>query len=149
MNFINCDKEYITSRYEFLRDHMKGIPRLNIFRIDDWAEPWGFGRQFKYEVNKIYKEATKIIFDEEVNSISDNELTELIIITLKTDTEVGIVWISEDNSIFKEHMEDLFNAEIISKKSLVSIPASPTPKKLDNLVINRMKLFKNELPTLQ
>lgn len=142
MNFINCDKEYITARYEFLRDHMKGAPRLNIFRIDSWAEPWGFGRQFKSEVDKIYKEAVKIIFEDETNSISDDEFSDIIIIALKTDTEIGIVWISEDDSIFREHMEDLFNAEVINKKSPVNIPSSPTPKKPDNLVINKMNLFK-------
>lgn len=143
MNFINCDKEYITTRYEYLRDHMKGTPRLSIFKIDSWAEPWGFGRQFKSEVNKIYKEATKIIFDEEIDSVSDDEYSDFIIITLKTDTEMGIVWISEDEGIFHEHIEDLFNAEVINKKSPVNIPASPTPKKPDNLVINKMHLFKN------
>lgn len=143
MNFINCDKEYITARYEYLRDHMKGVPRLYIFGICDWAEPWGFGRQFKSEVNKIYKEAAKIILDEEPESISDDEYSDFYIITLKTDTEMGIVWISGDMSDFYECVEDLFNAEVISKKSPVNIPASPTPKKPDNLVINRMHLFKN------
>lgn len=142
MNFINCDKEYITARYEYLRDHMKGVPRLNVFRIDSWAEPWGFGRQFKSEVNKIYKEANKAIFDCEADSISDDEYSDFIITVLKTDTEMGIVWISEDDSIFREDMEDLFNAEVISKKSPVNIPASPTPKKPDNLVINKLNLFK-------
>ena len=143
MNFVNCDKEYITARYEYLRDHMKGVPRLSIFRIDCWAEPWGFGRQFKSEVNKIYKEATKIIFDEEADSISDDEYSDFIIVALKTDTEMGIIWISEDEGMFHEHMEDLFNAEIINKKSPIAIPSSPTPKKPDNLVINKMHIFKN------
>jgi len=141
MNFINCDKEYITSRYEYLRDHMKGMPRLSIFKIDSWAEPWGFGRQFKSEVNKIYKEANKVIFDEEPDSISDDEYSEFIIITLRTDTEIGIIWISEED-MFTEVIEDLFNAEVINKKSPVSIPASPTLKKPDNLVINKLNLFK-------
>lgn len=143
MNFINCDKEYLTARYEYLRDHMKGAPRLTIFDVSNWDEPWGFGRQFKSEVNKIYKEASKIIFDEDPDSISDDELSDSVIIALKTDTEIGIVWISEDYSILKEHMEDLFNAEVINKRSPVAIPASPTPKKPDNLVINKMHLFKN------
>lgn len=143
MNFINCDKEYITARYEYLRDHMKGVPRLITFCIDSWDKPWSFGRQYKSEVNKIYKEAVKVIFDDDVNSISDDECTSYIIIALKTDTEIGIVWISEEECIFKEQMEDLFNAEVINKKSSINIPASPTPKKPDNLVINKMHLFKN------
>lgn len=142
MNFINCDKAYITARYEYLKDHMKGIPRLSIFRIDSWAEPWGFGRQFKSEVNKIYREANKAIFDEEANSISDDEYSDFIIITLKTDTEVGIVWITENESLLIEAMENLFNAEVINKKSLVTVPASPAVKKPDNLVINKLHLFK-------
>lgn len=140
MNFINCDKEYITARYEYLRNNTKGVPRLITFKVDSWAEPWGFGRQFKSEVNKIYREATRIIFDEESDSISDDEYSDFIIIALKTDTEIGIVWISEDDYIFREHMEDLFNAEVINKKSPVAIP---TPKKPDNLVINKMHIFKN------
>lgn len=143
MNFINCDKEYITVRYEYLRDHMKGAPRLTSFRVDEWAEPWGFGRQFKSEVNKIYKEANKIIFDDVPDSISDDEYSGFIIIALRTDTEIGIVWISEDEVMFREEIGDLFNAEILSKRSPVSIPSSPTPKKPDNLVINKMHLFKN------
>lgn len=143
MNFINCDKEYITARYEYLRDHMKGVPRLTIFGISSWAEPWCFGRQFKSEVNKIYKEASKIIFEGEPNSISDDEYLDSIIIALKTDTEIGIVWIAEYTLTFLENIEDLFNAEVINKKSPINIPASPTPKKPDNLVINRMHLFKN------
>ena len=138
MNFINCDKEYITSRYEYLRDHMKGVPRLTTFEIRDWAEPWGFGRQFKSEVDRIYKEACKIIFDEDPNSILDEMCSDAIIIALNTDTETGIVWISEDDCIFREHMEDLFNAEVINKKSSVA-----TPKKSDNLIINKMHIFKN------
>lgn len=142
MNFINCDKEYITTRYEYLRDHMKGIPRLSIFRIDSWAEPWGFGRQFKSEVNKVYKEAIKIIFDEESDSISDDEYSDFIVMALKSDTEMGIIWISEDEGMLHEHMEDLFNVEVINKKSPVAIPSSPTPKKPDNLVINKLNLFK-------
>lgn len=143
MNFINCDKEYITARYEYLRDHMKGVPRLAIFAISSWAEPWGFGREFKSEVNKIYIEASKIIFEEEPDSISDDMYSDFTIIALKTDTEIGIVWIAEDIPTFYEEMEDLFNAEVIIKKSPVNIPTSPTPKKPDNLVINKMNIFKN------
>ena len=143
MNFINCDKEYITARYEYLRDHMKGVPRLSIFDISNWAEPWGFGRINKAEVNKIYREAFKTIYeDDPPNSISDDINSGFIIIALKTDTETGIVWISEDEELLRENMEDLFNAEVINKKSSINIPASPTPKKPDNLVINRMNLFK-------
>lgn len=141
MNFINCDKEYLTSRYKYLRDHMKGAPRLSVFDISNWAEPWGFGRQFKSEVNKIYREAFRVIFDDiSSDSISDDVNSGFIIITLKTDTEIGIVWISEDEGLFRENMEDLFNAEVINKKSLVNIPS---PNKPDNLVINKMHIFKN------
>ena len=120
---------------------MKGAPRLSVFDISNWAEPWGFGRQFKSEVNKIYREAFKVIFDDiPSDSISDDVNSGFIIITLKTDTEIGIVWISEDEGLFRENMEDLFNAEVINKKSPVNIP---TPKKPDNLVINKMHIFKN------
>ena len=141
MNFINCDKEYVTARYEYLRDHMKGVPRLSVFDISSWAEPWGFGRQFKSEVDELYKKAFKAIFDDiPSDSIVDDTNCGFIIITLKTDTEVGIVWISDEEELFREVIEDLFNAEVLSKKSLVNIPS---PKKPDNLVINKMHLFKN------
>lgn len=142
MNFINCDKEYITARYEYLRDHMKGVLRLSIFDISSWDEPWGFGRENKAEANILYREAFKAIFDDNPSdSISDDVRSGFIIIALKTDKEIGIVWISEDEELFRENMEDLFNAEVINKKSPVAIPSSS--KKPDNLVINKMHIFKN------
>ncbi len=141
MNCISCDKEYITARYEYLRDHMKGVSKLCIFEISSWAEPWGFGRQFKSEASKIYKEASEIIFGEAPDSISDDEYSGFIVTVLKTDTEMGIVWISEDTLCLYEHMEDLFNAEVINKKTPVNIPSVTSPKKPDNLVINRMHIF--------
>lgn len=144
MNFINCDKGYITARYEYLRDHMKGVPKLSTFNIGSWAEPWGFGRENKFKVDILYREAFKAIFDDIPSDSITNDINSGFIITvLRTDTEIGIVWISEDEELFRENMEDLFNAEVINKRSPVSIPASPTPKKPDNLVINRMHLFKN------
>jgi len=141
MNFIKCDKEYITARYEYLRDHIKGVPRLTSFKVNDWAQPWAFGIDYKAGASVIYKEAIDVIFEEDVESISDDECTDYIIIALKSDNEIGIVWISEDDYIFMEHMEDLFNAEVINKKTPVSIPSVASPKKPDNLVINRMNLF--------
>jgi len=144
MNFINCDKEYLTARYEYIRNSIRGVPRLSIFNISSWAEPWGFGRENKFKVDILYREAFKAIFDDiPSDSISDDLLSGFIITVLRTDTEIGIVWISEDEELFRENMEDLFNAEVINKKSLVDIPSSPTPKKPDNLIINKMHLFKN------
>ena len=143
MNFIKCDKEYITARYEYLRDHMKGVPRLTTFTVGNWDEPWGFGKEYKTEASVIYKEAINKIFEEDVESISDDEYTDYILIVLKSDNEFGIVWVSEDEDIFKENMEDLFNAEVINKKTPANIPAVASPNKPDNLVINKMHLFKN------
>lgn len=141
MNLISCNEEYLTARYEYIRNNMKGVPRLSIFDISNWAEPWGFGRDNKAEANILYREAFKAIFDENPSdSISNDINTGFIIIALKTDKEIGIVWISEDEELFRENMEDLFNAEVINKKSPVNIP---TPKKPDNLVINKMHIFKN------
>ena len=141
MNLISCNEEYLTARYEYIRNNMKGVPRLSIFDISNWAEPWGFGRDNKAEANILYREAFKAIFDENPSdSISNDINTGFIIIVLKTDKEIGIVWISEDEELFRENMEDLFNAEVINKKSPVAIP---TPKKPDNLVINKMHIFKN------
>lgn len=144
MNFINCDKELPTDRYKYLVDHMKGNPQLCIFRICDWDQPWAFGRENKTEASKIYKEAINAIFDDEVDNIVDDEYSENIIITLRTSSgETGIVWVSEDESVFKENMEDLFNALIIPKSSKPSnLGTAPTVKKPDNLVINRLNLFK-------
>lgn len=142
MNLISCNEEYLTARYEYIRNNMKGVPRLSIFDISNWAEPWGFGRDNKAEANILYREAFKAIFDENPSdSISNDINTGFIIIVLKTDKEIGIVWISEDEELFRENMEDLFNAEVINKKSPVAIPSST--KKPDNLVINKMHIFKN------
>ena len=105
MNFINCSEEFITARYEYLKNHMKDGSRIQIFNIGSWAKPWGFGRENKAEASKIYREAVKVIFDDEVNYISDDEYSDYIITTLSNEDEVGIVWISEDLSMFMENME--------------------------------------------
>ena len=144
MNFINCDKELLTDRYKYLIDHMKGNPQLRVFRITDWGEPWGFGRENKAETNKLYREAIKSIFDDEVDNITDDEYCDYIIMALKTSNgEVGILWISEEDCMFRENIEDLFNALIIPKPSKpVNLGTAPTVKKPDNLVINKLNLFK-------
>ena len=141
MNLINCDKEYLTARYEYIRNSIKGVPKLSIFNICSWAEPWGFGRENKFKVDILYREAFKAIFDDIPSDSITNDINSGFIITvLRTDTEIGIVWISEDEELFRENMEDLFNAEVINKKSPSNIPSL---KKPDNLVINRMHIFKN------
>lgn len=143
MNFINCDKEYITARYEYLKNHMKSGSRIRIFYISSWAEPWGFGRENKAEVSRIYKEAVKSIFDETVNSILDDEHSDYMITVLYNQDEMGIVWISEDPSMFMESVEDLFNTEIAKEPNRpVNLGSSPNVKKPDNLVINKLNLFK-------
>jgi len=139
MNFISCDAEYLTARYEYIRNNIKGVPRLSIFDISSWDEPWGFGRENKSKATIIYREAFKAIFDDTPSdSISDDVHSGFTITVLKTDTEIGIVWISEDEEVFRENIEDLFNAEIINKKSPVNTSKNP-----DNLVVNKMNLFKN------
>lgn len=143
MNFINCSEEFITARYEYLKNHMKDGSKIRIFSIGSWAEPWGFGRENKAEVSKIYKEAIKAIFDDEVTYISDDEYCDYIITVLSNKDEVGIVWISEEPSTFMENMEDLFNAEITNKSTRpVNLGSAPKVKKPDNLVINKLNLFK-------
>lgn len=144
MNFISCDKELLTDRYKYLVDHMKGNPRLRIFGICDWAEPWGFGRENRAEASKIYKEAINAIFDDKTTGIADDEYCDYIITTLITSNgEIGILWISEEYGIFRENMEDLFNALILPKSSKpINLGTAPSVKKPDNLVINRLNLFK-------
>ena len=146
MKFISCKEEYLTSRYRYLVDNMKGGARLHIFKIRDWDEPYNFGRENKGEATKIYDEAMRCIFEEEVDDIADDEYCDYIIMALKTSNgEVGILWISEDEYIFLEHVEDLFNALVNSTpiKKPVELESVPSIKKPDNLVINKMHLFKN------
>ena len=143
MNFINCSEELLTARYEYLKNHMKSGSKIRIFNISSWAEPWGFGRENKAEVSKIYKEAVECIFDDDVDYITDDECSDYIITVLSNKDEVGIVWISEDPSMFMESMEDLFNIELASAPNRpVNLGSSPNVKKPDNLVINRLNLFK-------
>lgn len=139
---VSCKEELITERYEFLRKNMAPDAHFTIFNISNWMEPWGFGRENKVAATKIYNEALEAIGEDPVSSISDDEYAEYIIIALKSQNEIGIVVIAEDSSTFNDYAEDLLNYISLRKAPVVSSPKIPEPKKPDNLVINKLNLFK-------
>jgi len=139
---VSCKEELITERYNDLRSRMAPDAHFAIFNISSWMEPWGFGREHKGIATKIYNEALEALGWDTVTSISDDEYADYIIIALKSQNEIGIVYIAEDNSILKEYTEDLLNYISVRKVPVVYVPKIPEPKKPDNLVINKLNLFK-------
>ena len=139
---VSCKEELITDRYNDLRSKMAPDAHFVIFNIASWMEPWGFGRENKGPATKIYNEALEAIGWDTVCSISDDEYAEYIVIALKSQNEIGIVYIAEDSSMLYEYAEDLLNYISVRKTPVVSTPKIPEPKKPDNLVINKLNLFK-------
>lgn len=155
MEGISCSEELITERYDYLKKHMTPDSHLSIFNIGSWGEPWGFGRENAATANKLYKEAMASLgyvnLEAECDTLSGDEYADYVFITLKSKDQLGIVYIVDGYSELPEYIEDLFNhvaAQVPRNRVPVDIKPAPEPKKPDNLVINRMKLFKNELPTL-
>lgn len=141
---VSCKKELITERYEDLIRKMSSDAHFCIFNISNWADPWCFGRENKGVANKIYKEALEAT-GWDASNISDDINAGYIIIALKSQNEIGIVYITEDDNICHEYLEDLLNYMKVSKEYTVQeIPKQriPEPKKPDNLVINKLNLFK-------
>lgn len=141
---VSCKEELITERYEDLMRKMSSDAHFYIFNISCWAEPWGFGRENKGIVNRIYKEALEAI-GWDASNISDDTNAGYIIIALKSQNEIGIVYIAEDDNLCYEYLEDLLNYIKVSKEYVVrEAPKQriPEPKKPDNLVINKLNLFK-------
>lgn len=141
---ILCKKKLITERYEDLIRKMSSDAHFCIFGISSWAEPWGFGRENKGIANRIYKEALEAI-GWDTNNISDDVDAGYIIISLKSQNEIGIVYIAEDDNMCREYLEDLLNYIKVSKEYVVQEAPKqriPEPKKPDNLVINKLNLFK-------
>lgn len=139
---VSCKEELITDRYNDLRSKMAPDAHFAIFNVASWMEPWGFGRDNKGAATKIYNEALEAVGMDTVISISDDEYADYTIIALKSQNEIGIVYIVEDNSILNEYVEDLLNYMSVRKAPVVSVPKIPEPKKPDNLVINKLNLFK-------
>ena len=141
---VSCKKELITERYEDLIKKMSSGAHFYIFNIKDWADPWNFGRENKGIANRIYKEVLDVMGWDE-SSISDDTDAGLIIIALKSLNEIGIVYIAEDDNMCHEYLEGLLNYIKVSKEYTVQETPKqriPEPKKPDNLVINKLNLFK-------
>lgn len=138
---VSCKEELITERYEFLRKNMAPDAHFSIFLVSSWMEPWGFGRDNKRIATDIYNEFMKIQGFDPVDSISNSEYTDEIIIALRSQNEFGIVYVAEDQSMANEYIEDLLNYLTIRNTPIPS-GKIPEPKKPDNLVIPKMKLFK-------
>ena len=141
---VSCKKELITERYEDLIRKMSSDAHFCIFGISCWAEPWGFERENKGVANRIYKEALEAI-GWDASTISDDVNAGYIIIALKSQNEIGIVYIAEDDRMCRDYLEDLLNYIKVSKEyALREAPKQriPEPKKPDKLVINKLNLFK-------
>lgn len=102
MEGIKCSDQFATNRLDYL---LGKIPdgKLAIFNINDWMDPWCFGRENKKIASDLYKEAALSMevwddYDFSENwSISDSEYTYDWIITLRNDKFIGIVCIFEDD----------------------------------------------------
>lgn len=140
---IFCKEELITERYEFLRKNMAPDAHFSIFLVSNWMEPWGFGRENKGIATKLYNEFMNLQDLDTVSSISEAEYTDDVIIALRSQNEFGIVYVAEDQNMANEFIEDLLNYLIVGN-TITPVPTGkiPEPKKPDNLVIPKMKLFK-------
>jgi len=154
MNGISCNEELITERYDYLKKNMTPDSHLSIFNIANWKDPWGFGRDNAIKANDLYAEALLslgyISSLDECNTLSDDEASGAVFITLKSKDQFGIVYIVDRYSELPEYIEDLFNhvAAQIPNSSALQLKQVSKPSKPDNLVINRMRLFSNDLPAL-
>lgn len=153
MKGISCDKELITERYDYLKRNMTPDSHLSIFGIENWSEPWGFGRENIVEANKLYKEAMTCLGyvdnPDECGVLSSDIYNDFVFITLKSKDQIGIVYIVDGYSDLSEYVEDLFNhvaAQIPNK--IPTLGDVSKPRKPDNLIINRLKLFNNDLPSI-
>ena len=140
---VSCKEELITERYEFLRKNMAPDAHFSIFLVSSWMEPWGFGRENKGVATKLYNEFMDLQGLDTVSSISESEYTDEVVIALRSQNEFGIVYVAEDYGMANEYLEDLLNYLIV-RNTPTPIPTGkiPEPKKPDNLVIPKMKLFK-------
>lgn len=154
MTGISCDEELITKRYDYLKKSMTPDSHLSIFSIANWKEPWGFGRDNAVKANDLYAEALLsegyISSLNEAETLSADEGSGYVFITLKSKDQFGIVYIVDGYSDLPDYIEDLFNhvAAQIPNSSALQLKQVPKSNKPDNLVINRLKLFNNDLPTL-
>ena len=152
MTGISCTKDLITARYDYLKKNMSPDSHLSIFNIKDWKEPWGFGRDNIAAANKIYAEAlVSIGFAsdlKECDSLSADEFQDLIFVILRSSDQFGIVYIVDRLEELPDLIEDLFNhvALQVPNKTSAQLKQVQEPKKPDNLVISRMKIFSHELP---
>ena len=140
MKAISCKAELLTERYEFLRKNMSSSAKFSIFPANSWGEPWGFGRDNKHIALRLYNEFMQVQDLDTIDNVSEFNCSDEVIIALRTEDAIGIVYIAEDEGMFKEYMEDILNY-ITMRNDL--FPANvPEPKKPDNLVIPRMHIFK-------
>lgn len=154
MTGISCDEELITKRYDYLKKSMTPDSHLSIFSIANWKDPWGFGRDNVVKANDLYAEALLslgyVSSLNECDTLSVDESSGMVFITLKSKDQFGIVYIVDSFSDLPEYVEDLFNhvAAQIPNKVPVQLKQVQESKKPDNLVISRMKIFSHGLPNL-
>lgn len=140
MKAISCKEELITDRYDSIRKKITGRAYFSIFAVQSWDEPWGFGRDNKYAATVLYNEFMNAQDWDEVESITEAENCDEIIIVLRSaEDDYGIVWVAEDDAMLRESVEELMN-HILRSETAPKVNSKPTD--IDNIVISKMNLFK-------
>lgn len=149
MEGIKCSDRFFTDRLDHL---LEKIPdgKLSIININDWMEPWGFGRENKKIASDLYKEAALSMevwedydFSEGWN-ISDSEYTDDWIVTLRNDKFIGIVYVFEDDDkrCLADSIVDISN-HLLYKLNAPKVGHSEAPKTFkDKIEVPKMDLFK-------
>ena len=150
MEGIKCSDQFFTDRLDHL---LEKIPdgKLAIFNINDWMEPWGFGRENKRIASVLYKEAalSMEVYDDydfpEGWNISDSEYTDDWIITLRNDGLIGIVCVYEDDDTrcLADSLIDISNYLLckLNAPKVGTLKSAPKTFK-DKIEVPKMDLFK-------
>lgn len=149
MEGIKCSDQYSADRLNYL---LEKIPdgKLAIFNINDWMEPWGFGRENKKIASDLYKEAALSMevwedydFPEGWN-ISDSEYTDDWIVTLRNNKFIGIVHVfaDDDKRCLCDFTLDISN-HLLYKLYAPKVKVANGPKAFeDKIGVPKMNLFK-------
>ena len=142
LTHIKTDKELSALR---LQDIVAQIPNghLNIFPIESWKEPWGFGKDNAKEAKAIYKEAVITLgiasdYDFDFEWSLDDEDEDVVVISFKEGDKIGIINICPDRYEAYEVLEDLVDY-LIKQRTILPAAVKPTDNTFD---IPKMSLFK-------
>lgn len=150
MEGIKCSDQFFTDRLDHL---LEKIPdgKLAVFNINDWMEPWGFGRENRKTASDLYKEAALSIevWDDydfsESWTISDSEYTDDWIITLRNDKFIGVVYVfaDDDKRCLADSLIDISNHLLykLNAPKVETLRSAPKTFK-DKIEVPKMNLFK-------